>query len=36
MTSLLDIKAEVALCLNSSISSLIDESFSIYVSVLGT
>ena len=36
ITSLLLIKAEVALCLNSSISSLIDASFSIKVSVLGT
>jgi len=36
ITSLLFNKAAVALCLNSSISSFIDESFSIYVSVFAT
>ena len=36
ITSLLLINADVAACLISSISSLIDESFSIYVSLDGT
>ena len=36
ITSLFDKRAAVAECLNSSISSLIEESFSIYVSVLAT
>ena len=36
ITSFLLIKAEVAECLSSSISSLIELSFSIYKSLLGT